>query len=530
MQTRDAEMIRRFAERRDYRGLAILATELLGKFEAMAEQVRQLSAVQEKLRDKVDALTSHEHYLVVITRVVQNGKLEAEIAGLGPTRIRVAVHPNVDPSELRIGAAGFVSRERNCLLGVSAPSARWTHVGTFDRYLDSGQQILIREHDACRVLDVADCLRDTPLKAGDLIGYDAELASMAYARLEPSGDEDLFDEQVTDRFEQLGGLDVEIARIQRAIDFAFRHPEVASQYRLKSKCGILLSGRPGNGKTKIARCCAGYIRQLFPEMPCRFMHVSGSSDYSKWFGDTERRIIRRFDAVREAARDGLVIVFWDEVDAIARRRGSDFSSGAPDRILNTFLSQIDGVVPLDNVILLFATNREQALDPALLRPGRVDEKIEIPAPNRRAAAAILRCYLGAGLPLAPPDADADKLIAPLLARLFAPNGAYAAVAQVKLADGRRLPVAGRELLSGALLENVVHSAARQAAQRHADTGQEGITAEDLILSLEDAMVRAVSPLAPGNVKDYVAAIPQDAQPVSVESFLSSVQAAYVRAG
>ena len=292
--------------------------------------------------------------------------------------------------------------------------------------------------------------------------------------------------------------------------------------------GILLKGPPGNGKTRIARCCAGYVRLLFPGRPCLFMHVAGSSDYSMWFGESERKIIERFDAVREAAKDRLVVMFWDEVDAIAKLRGTDHGSGAADRILSTFLSQIDGVVALDNVLMLYATNRASSLDPAFLRPGRTDEKIEIPSPNRLASQAILRCYLDSGLPLAAPHACADELIAPLLSRLYTPNGDYAEVAQVKLSDGRRLPVAGRQLLSGAMLENMVNVAAQQAAVREAATGQEGLTEEDLALALETELVGAVSLLSPSNVQGYVNSVPQDAQPIAVDPLLTSITSNFVR--
>ena len=347
------------------------------------------------------------------------------------------------------------------------------------------------------------------------------MAGLAYERLETPKSEHLFDENVSDDFAQLGGLEQEVARIKRHIDFRFKFPELASKYALKNQCGILLKGVPGNGKTRIARCCAGYVRRLFPDHPCRFMHVAGSADYNKWFGETEQKLIERFNAVREAAADGLVIMFFDEVDAIARRRGSDHGSGAPDRILNTFLSQLDGIVPLSNVIIIFATNRADTLDPGLLRPGRIDEKIEIPTPNRRATEAILRCYIEKDLPLtkAATGDSIDQWISRLLSRIFAPNGCYSEVAQVKLSDGRRLPVAGRQLISGAMLENVVVVAAQQAAVRETETGQEGLCEEDLAQAFESELIMAVSLLAPGNVKSYVNSIPQDAQPIAVDALL-----------
>jgi proteasome-associated ATPase len=296
-------------------------------------------------------------------------------------------------------------------------------------------------------------------------------------------------------------------------------PALAAKYSLKSRSGILLWGLPGNGKTRIGRCCAGYVRKLFPDRPCRFMHVSGSCDYNLWFGETERRVRERFRAAREAAEDGLVIMMWDEIDAIARRRGTDHGSSAPDRILNTLLSEIDGVLPLSNILLLYTSNRPETVDPGLLRPGRTDVKIEIPTPNRRGAEAILRGYLIGRVPLAAAHRGTDELIGPLLSRLFAPNGEYAVVAHVKLSDGRRMPVAGRELVSGAMLENVVFVAAQSAAAREADGGAEGVLEEDLTVALEIEMGGAVSLLTPATVKNYVKSIPQDSQPIAIESHL-----------
>ncbi len=509
-------------------GVRAEAVTLVKKLEQTQKHVKKLSAYQEALRAKLEAVMAPEHYPVTITGVERNGSLEVEVAGLGNSRVQVGVHPDVNPEKLLVGATAIVSRARNCLLKVIAPTGRWQNVGTFDRYLDSPNRILVRDHETLVAVELAHHLQGTPLKKSDLIGFDRDTAGIAYQRLEAPKGEDLFDENVTDDFSQLGGLDKEIARIKRHIDFRFRYPHLATKYALKSKCGILLQGAPGNGKTRIARCCAGYVRQLFPDRPCRFMHVSGSADYNMWFGESERKLIERFSAVREAADDGLVVMFFDEVDAIAKSRGSDHGSGAPDRILNTFLSQIDGVVPLANVVILFATNRAEMLDPGFLRPGRTDETIEIPPPGRRAAQAILRCYLGRGLPLAASHVSAEELVAALVSRLFSPNGAYAKVAEVKLSDGRRLPVAGRHLVSGAMLENLVAVAAQQAAVRDAETGQVGLTEQDLTLALESELVAGVSLLAPGNVKSYVKSIPQDAQPIAVDRLLTSPSSAFTR--
>ncbi len=418
------QRIEKLHAKKNLDGVRDEAITLAMKLELTQREVTQLSAVQDALRTKLEALIAPEHYPVTVTGIECNGRLIAEVAGLGNARVQVGVHPDVDPVELKVGATAIVARERNCLLKVISPTSRWQDVATFERYLGSPDRILVRDRETLMALDVAHQLRDTSLKKSDLIGFDRAVSGLAFQRLEAAKSEHLFDEDVTDDFAQLAGLDKEIARIKRHIDFRFRFPNLATKYALKSKCGILLKGAPGNGKTKIARCSAGYVRCLFPDRPCRFMHVAGSSDYNMWFGETERKLVERFNAVREAAEDGLVVMFWDEVDAIAKHRGTDHGSSAPDRILNTFLSQIDGVVPLNNVVIFFATNRADTLDPGFLRAGRTDDKIEIPPPNRRAAQAILHCYLDRGLPLAA-HVNAADLVAPLVSRLFAPNGEYA---------------------------------------------------------------------------------------------------------
>jgi proteasome-associated ATPase len=491
---------------------AVNECELKDKYNAA------LKALNQKLREETDALTAYEHYAVVITDVERNGSTQVEVAGLRPGRVQIAVSPKVDPRALVKGATGYVSREGNCLLAVTARKTRWTNVGTFEDYVGA-DRILLRDRETLIVVDVAHHLKGVPLKKGDQVGFDRDMAGMAYERLDtPKGDH-MFDENVTDDFALLGGLDKQIALIKQHIEFRVHFPALTAKYALKSRSGILLWGLPGNGKTRIGRCCAGHVRKLFPNRPCRFMHVSGSADYNMWFGESERRLRERFSAIREAAKDGLVIVLWDEIDAVARRRGSDHGSTVSDRILNTLLSEIDGVLPLSNVLLLLTSNRPETVDPSLLRPGRTDVKIEIPSPNHRGAEAILRGYISGRIPLNAAHGGPDEVIRPLLSRLYVPNGEYAEVARVKLSDGRRMPVAGRELVSGAMLENVVSVAAQSAAAREAKGGAEGVLEEDLTGALAVEMVGAVSLLTPSTVKNYVKSIPQDSQPIAIESLL-----------
>jgi proteasome-associated ATPase len=427
--------------------------------------------------------------------------------------IRVAVHPNVPDELVRVGAEGYVAKNRNCLLEVAGSDRAWRELGTYEETLADGR-IVVKHQEQPHVLLVADALRTVSLTKGDRIGFD-DAAGVAFAHVPANRGEHLFAETPEDDFSQLGGLEREIRMLKQVVEFRFRYPRVARRYRLPSRLGILLAGPPGNGKTRLARCLANFIRELTGQ-DCRFQSVVGSEDYSMWLGGTEARLKERFMAAREAAKDGPCVIFIDEIDSIGRTRGTDFGGGgAPDRILGTLLGLMDDVhETLANVVLLAATNRADALDPGLTRPGRLGKKVDIPQPNRRAALSILQKYLGGGLPVEHDNLDA--LTGPLLSRVYSPGSDYAKLARVRLNDRRQIDVPAQQLISGAMLEHVVRQASEEAAVREVETGQPTcVTADDLMLSLERELASTVALLSPANVKAYVHTIPYDAHPVEV---------------
>jgi proteasome-associated ATPase len=509
------------------RSLLPVAEKLLVEKFTLQEALAQVRAHQEELRTEIEALCAPERYPAVITGVHRNGDLSVEVHGAGQW-LRVAVHPDIDPDRLRVGARGLLAKGRNCLLEVDGHSPDWHDVATFEGYADDNR-LLLRHQEQLVVATPAEELAGVALRKGDLVGFIRDGAWLAYHRVEPAGKEDLFIEETpADRFEELGGLDREIAELQRVVRFRLQHPELAARYRLPAKRGILLEGPPGNGKTKLARCLARFIADLVPAGACRFMAVSGSSDYSMWLGQSEQRIIARFQAARDlAAADGVpVVMFFDEVDALGRGRGSDAGGAAPDRILATFLAQLDGMQAVGNVIVIGATNRADILDAGLVRPGRLgDLRLRIPPPNRTAARAILGRYLN-GLPV---TGDAGAMVEALLSRVYSPRGEYAELARVALRDGRRVTVGGRDLVSGALLENVVRVAAEEAADREARAGTAGVTEDDLTAALDRELRGAAGLLAPQNVRGFVPRLPQEVDPVAVEALgRGAGTAAYVR--
>jgi proteasome-associated ATPase len=484
------------------------------KFDTQAA-LAEVRERQEALREEIEALCTPEHYPAIITGVHANGRSSVEVAS-GSMRLRVAVHPDVPMDMLRIGARGLLTKARNCLLHVEEDPCEWGDVGTFESYLPEPRRALLRFQEQLIAVSLSEEMDEVTLKKGDLVGFDREGARLAYVKVTPPGKEDLFFENTPpDRFEELGGLDAEIASLRRLVEFRLKHAELASRYRLPAKRGILLEGPPGNGKTKLARCLAHYVASLSPAGECRFMAIAGSSDYSMWLGQSEQKLIARFEAARElAGRGGVpVVMFFDEIDAIGRRRGSDLGSGAPDRILATLLAQLDGVQGITNLIVIGATNRADILDPGLIRPGRLgDVKVRVPAPNRAASQAILARYVD-GLPL---QGEGKVLVQAVLARLYSERGEYADLATVTLRDGRKVPIRGRDLVSGAMLENVVRVASENAADREARGGAEGVSEDDLAHALDRELRGVAGLLTPANVRGYITRLPADVDPVAVD--------------
>ncbi len=412
--------------------------------------------------------------------------------------------------------------EQNVVVAISPyPPNRTGEIAEFQRYLPDGR-LLLKSRDEEVVTDPAGTLAEVTLDCGQPVRWDKNLG-LAFERVERSHGDGLFlEETPTDTFEQIGGLDLQIERVQRAIRLHMDHPDVTRLYNLDPLGAALLVGPPGTGKTMFARATANWLAELSPAGRSRFMYLKPSGLHTMWYGETERNYREAFRVAREAARrhpEVPVVVFIDEVDSVGSARGQSFTR-ADDRVLMAVMAELDGVERRGNVLVLAATNRADALDPALVRSGRLgDLVLDIPRPAREAARAILDKQLE-GTPFAAdddrdPHATRHELIDAVIARIFAPNGS-APLAKLRLRDGQQREVTARDLVSGAAIANIAREASERACHRDVDSGARGVRLSDVLAAVDEELDKATRLLSPANCSRFLSGLPQDVDVVSVE--------------
>jgi proteasome-associated ATPase len=450
------------------------------------EEAREQLAV---LRAEVDKLTSPPNSFGTVTAINDDGTVDLIS---GNRKLRVAAQPNVEVKLLQKGQEVLLN-ESFSIIDVRA----FDNVGDVVRVrerLDDGRLVVIAHTDDERVVNVADSMQEVRIRPGDFVRVDTR-ADLVIERLARPEVEELVLEEIPDvTYEQVGGLANQIEEIRDAVELPYLHKDLFMEYGLEAPKGILLYGPPGCGKTLIAKAVANSLAKAVaertgqPNARSYFLNIKGPELLNKWVGETERQIRLIFSRAKEKSDEGVpVIVFFDEMDSLFRTRGSGISSDVESTIVPQLLSELDGVESLKNVIVIGASNREDLIDPAILRPGRLDVKIKISRPDTAAAREIFKIYLTQAVPLdadelAACEGDAQRMLGEMIDSTVASmysDGEENRFLEVTYANGDREVLYFRDFSSGAMIENIVRRAKKDAIKRQIAGGSSGIRRADL---------------------------------------------------
>ncbi|MFB7473249.1 proteasome ATPase [Kitasatospora sp. NPDC056184] len=417
----------------------------------------------------------------------------------GGRKLRVNVSPNVALDELRRGQEVMLNEALNIVDAMAFE--RIGDLVTLKEVLEDGERALVIGHtDEERVVRLAEPLREATLRAGDALLLEPR-SGYVYEVVPKAEVEELVLEEVPDiDYRQIGGLANQIELIRDAVELPYLHAELFKEYELRPPKGVLLYGPPGCGKTLIAKAVANSLAKKVAEVTGRpqgksyFLNIKGPELLNKYVGETERQIRLVFQRAREKAGEGTpVIVFFDEMESLFRTRGSGVSSDVENTIVPQLLAEIDGVEGLENVIVIGASNREDMIDPAILRPGRLDVKIKIERPDAEAAKDIFSKYLKDSLPFHPDDvkehdgsveATVAAMIQSVVERMYSETEENRFL-EVTYANGDKEVLYFKDFNSGAMIQNIVDRAKKMAIKDYLDHGQRGLRVSHLLNACVD---------------------------------------------
>jgi proteasome-associated ATPase len=469
---------------------------------AITSQNERLAATLREARDQITTLKEEVDRLAQPptgfgTFLARNEDDSVDVF-TGGRKLRVTVSPSVDLDTLTRGQEVMLNEALNVVAALDFEKVG--EVVMLKEIMADGDRVLvIANADEERVVRIAEPLRSVTLRAGDSLLLDAR-AGYVYEKVPKSEVEELVLEEVPDiDYTQIGGLFGQIEQIRDAVELPYLHPDLFKEHQLKPPKGVLLYGPPGCGKTLIAKAVANSLAKKVAEKTGQegksyFLNIKGPELLNKYVGETERHIRLVFQRAREKASMGTpVIVFFDEMDSLFRTRGSGVSSDVENTIVPQLLSEIDGVEALENVLVIGASNREDMIDPAILRPGRLDVKIKIERPDAESARDIFSKYLVPELPLHADDlaefggdraATVAGMITATVERMYTESEENRFL-EVTYANGDKEVLYFKDFNSGAMIQNIVDRAKKMAIKDLLDNNQKGLRVQHMLQACVD---------------------------------------------
>jgi proteasome-associated ATPase len=476
--------------------------ETKGQLAQAVSQNEKLSATLREAREHIAALREEVEKLTMPpsaygTYLGTNDDNTVDIFTAG-RKMRVAVHPELETKELRRGQEVVLNESLNVVLARNSDLAG--EIVTFKELLPDGTRaMVVGRADEERVCELADELLHEKLRAGDYLLMEGRSGLLLEKLPRPEVEELVLEEVPDVSYDDVGGLDDQIEMIKDAVELPYLYGDLFKEHELQPPKGILLYGPPGCGKTLIAKAVANSLAKRVAEKTGNtkarsyFLNIKGPELLNKYVGETERQIRLIFQRAREKSEEGYpVIVFFDEMDSLFRTRGTGISSDIESTIVPQLLAEIDGVEALKNVIVIGASNREDLIDPAILRPGRLDVKIKIERPDVDSAKQIFTQYLTTNLPLAEhelanaganPEGAVRAMIDVAVDAMYS-VGDENKFLEVTYQNGDKETLFFKDFSSGAMIENIVRRAKKLSIKRTIAGGERGICTDDLLDSIK----------------------------------------------
>ncbi|HEX2236063.1 MAG TPA: proteasome ATPase [Actinomycetota bacterium] len=461
--------------------------------ERLAMTLRDAREQLVSLKEEVEKLTQPPTSYGIFLRGYEDSTGDVFTNG---RKLRVQVSPEVDMGELRRGQEVMLNDSLN-VIGACSFEVQGEVVLLKEVLEDGARALVIARADEERVVELADPVLGMHLRAGDSLLLEPKSGHVIERLPKPEVEELILEEVPDISYEDIGGLSQQIEEIRDAVELPFLHGDLFKEHQLDPPKGVLLYGPPGCGKTLVAKAVANSLAKKVARKLGRddrrsyFLNIKGPELLNKYVGETERQIRLIFQRAKEKSEEGVpVIVFFDEMDSLFRTRGSGISSDIESTIVPQLLAEIDGVESLRNVIVVGASNREDLIDPAILRPGRLDVKIKIERPDEVAARDIFSKYLSTSIPIAEeeisdagsPRAAVERMIDATVGKMYSEDEDNRFL-EVTYANGDKEVLFFKDFSSGAMIENIVRRAKKTAIKRALSGGAKGVKASDLVTAI-----------------------------------------------